>query len=450
MLIRFIAENVYSFGKQREFNMIPAPRFTRHNHHKYKKLDFDILKMAAVYGANAAGKSNLVKAISLLVNIILNEQVPSNIYSTHFKFNKKLKPQVLAIEFIINGKSFYYAIELLNDIIKTEELYETGLGKKEDRLIFERKTDKNNKISIRFFYGFDENPEHVLLKNIVENNLSKPGKPVFKMLTSLNNKAFDEIKQALDWFENSIEIIDPNSKPVALANEISNDREFKSYAENFMCTLDTGICELYNEKKKIDEYFRGNPDIVNHIRNEIDKSASKMLVLKNNTGNEIVVIKEGNDILVESISFGHVGENENIKYFNLDEESDGTIRLLDFIPAFKEIISSPKVYIIDEIERSIHPLLIKELVKKFSEDELTRGQLIFCTHESNLLDQNIFRQDEIWFIEKDKNGASDLYSLSDFKEHNTIDIRKGYLSGRYGSIPFLGSLKDLNWHSYDS
>ncbi len=127
-----------------------------------------------------------------------------------------------------------------------------------------------------------------------------------------------------------------------------------------------------------------------------------------------------------------------------------TVRLLDFVPAFCDIITINKVFIIDEIERSIHPLLIKELIRKFSHDEKTKGQLIFTTHESNLLDQEIFRQDEIWFVEKDKNGSTDLYSLNDFKEHKTIDIRKGYLNGRYGSIPFLGNLRDLNWYKDDT
>jgi len=88
-----------------------------------------------------------------------------------------------------------------------------------------------------------------------------------------------------------------------------------------------------------------------------------------------------------------------------------------------------------------------KLKEVFTHEE-TKGQLIFTTHESNLLDQKIFRQDEIWFAEKDKNGSTDLYSLSEFKEHKTIDIRKGYLNGRYGSIPFLANLKDLNWHEY--
>jgi AAA15 family ATPase/GTPase len=81
---------------------------------------------------------------------------------------------------------------------------------------------------------------------------------------------------------------------------------------------------------------------------------------------------------------------------------------------------------------------------------MIRFNNIFTTPESNLLDQNIFRLDEIWFVEKDKNGCTDIYPLSDFKEHNITDIKKGYLNGRYGSIPFLANLKDLNWHQYDS
>jgi AAA15 family ATPase/GTPase len=88
------------------------------------------------------------------------------------------------------------------------------------------------------------------------------------------------------------------------------------------------------------------------------------------------------------------------------------------------------------------------LVRKFSQDETTKGQLIFTTHESNLLDQDIFRPDEIWFAEKKPNGSTELYVLSEFKEHHTKDIRKGYLNGRYGAIPFLSNLQDLKWDKY--
>ena len=172
--------------------------------------------------------------------------------------------------------------------------------------------------------------------------------------------------------------------------------------------------------------------------------------MRSSRGDEIIVVEEDGEVFVKQLKTEHQAGETNIVDFDIEEESDGTIRLLDFVPAFRDLVGEEKVFIIDEIERSIHPLLIKELVKKFSVDSKTKGQLIFSTHESNLLDQNLFRQDEIWFVEKDKSGKTDLYPLSDFKIHNTIDIRKGYLAGRYGSIPFLANLKDINWHINDT
>jgi len=124
--------------------------------------------------------------------------------------------------------------------------------------------------------------------------------------------------------------------------------------------------------------------------------------------------------------------------------------LLEYVLAIKDIIEEEVTYIIDEMERSIHALIIKDIISKFSSDTMTKGQLIFSTHESNLLDQEIFRQDEIWFAQKNNWGATEMYRLSDLKEHHTIDIRKGYLMGRYGGIPFLGNLQDLNWNKFIS
>jgi len=200
----------------------------------------------------------------------------------------------------------------------------------------------------------------------------------------------------------------------------------------------------------LEEFFgKDNQEFINKISKDVEDAPNRMLRLRGRKGDEIILEKEGEKIWVKRLKVGHSDNKNNSVLFDLEEESDGTIRLLDFIPAFQEMITDNRVFIIDEIERSIHPLLIKELVKKFSLDCDTKGQLIFTTHESNLLDQDVFRQDEIWFAEKDKNGSTELYSLSDFKEHKTIDIRKGYLNGRYGSIPFLGNLKDLNWHKHD-
>ena len=126
-------------------------------------------------------------------------------------------------------------------------------------------------------------------------------------------------------------------------------------------------------------------------------------------------------------------------------ESDGTRRIIEYMPILYTLNQQDTVYVVDEIERSIHPILIKGIIRKLSDSNNIKGQLLFTTHESALLDQNIFRPDEIWFAQKDMEQATQLYPLSDFNIHKTASIENGYLNGRYGGIPFLSNLKDLNW-----
>lgn len=447
MLIRFVIENILSFGERKEFSTIPSKRLKTLQDHKYKVDGFEILKLSSIYGANGAGKSNLIKSLFQFQKLITQEEIPFRLKDTQYKFGNK-KEQILAIEFIQDNTPLYYGIVLSEDIILTEELYISGLGKKEDQLIFERKT-VDNETSIKFLDDFENDEKSQLLKTVLLEEFVKPNEPVLKLLSNRDNKFLKDIKKAYGWFSETLQIIMPDSKPRALAHIIDTDIEFKKYAEDLMCSFNIGIKSLGTEIKNIREFFgEDNENELDKLIKEVENSPKKMIGLRSRRGDELIVVKENGTIWVKSLKVEHSSNNKSA-FFDLDEESDGTVRLLDFVPAFKDVISSEKVYIVDEIERSIHPLLIKELVKKFSLDDKTRGQLIFTTHESNLLDQEIFRQDEIWFAEKDLNGSTDLYSLSDFKEHKTIDIRKGYLNGRYGSIPFLGNLEDLKWHGYD-
>lgn len=444
MIIRLLVNNIFSFGEEREFNMLPSPYFSRLNEHKYKFNDLSILKLASIYGANGAGKSNLFKALSLLQEIILEEEVPNSIFLKKFRFNEKSnKNPTLAIEFTNNHKAYYYGIEISDSKVITEKLYQSGLGKKEDILIFER---KNN--IIRFFEEFKNNEEGKVLIKVIEKNLLKPNKVALKFLAELDNELLNDIKNAYNWFFEKLRIIMPDSKPVGIVHKIDIDKNFRDYAEDILRSFHLGVVNLKTVKKTLIEFFGSdNNSNLDDIVKKLNESPRKMIAIRNKSGDdEIVIVEENDEIFVKQLKVEHSCNSEKHFEFTLDEESDGTKRLLDFIPAFKEIVEEDKVYIIDEMERSIHPTLLKGLVKKFSFDSQTSGQLIFSTHESNLLDQKIFRQDEIWFMEKKCNGMSDLYSLSDFKEHNTKDIRKGYLNGRYGSIPFLANLEDLSWH----
>jgi len=429
MLIRFVIENMFSFGERKEFTTIPNKRLKTLQDHKYNIDGFEILKLSSIYGANGAGKSNLIKSLIQFQKLITREEIPFRLKDTQHKFANQ-KEQILAIEFIQGNTPLYYGIVLSENKILTEELYVSGLGKKEDALIFERKTI-DQETTIKFLEDFENDEKSQVLKTVLLEEFVKPNEPVLKLLSNRDNRFLKDVKKAYDWFSETLQILTPDSKPRALAHKIDTDIEFKKYAEDLMGSFNIGIKSLGTEKKNIREFFgEDNENELDMLIKQVEDSPKKMLGLRSRRGDELILVKENETIWVKTLKIEHSSSN-NSAFFDLDEESDGTVRLLDFVPAFKNMISSQKVYVVDEIERSIHPLLIKELVRKFSLDNKTQGQLVFTTHEANLLDQEIFRQDEIWFAERDLNGSTDLYSVSDFKEHKTIDIRKEYLSGRY-------------------
>ncbi len=187
------------------------------------------------------------------------------------------------------------------------------------------------------------------------------------------------------------------------------------------------------------EEFFGKDDSARAESIKAHLKANPKITIYPSSSHEYIALVENDTPVVKRYCFHHLEDNGESVFYS-SEESDGTLRLVDYMLALFYVIFHKTTYLIDEIERSIHPVLIKEIINKFSHTEDTKGQLIFSTHESTLLDQEIFRPDEIWFAEKKKTGETQLYALSDFKEHHTLDIRKGYLNGRYGAIPFSWKL----------
>jgi len=448
MLIRFIVKNLFSFKEETEFNLLPG-RATRLNHHKYERGGLSILKQTAIYGANGSGKSNLVKAINALQSMIRTGTIPYTINSQRFKLAKsnQEEPVELGIEFYssITNKIYFYSIAINNGIITDEYLGESGISK--DRLIFNR-TIINKSTIINFFEGFDKNEKNIVLKEVIEKNLIKPNQPLVFLLNEITDDAFFDAREAWIWITFKLVLIGKDTHASgAIIEAIDKREDFRLFAKELMCSFNTGINDLKIGRGPIEDYVgKENERVMNEIKSELQDNPKEVRFLPHSLSNEsISIVNEDDKVIVKKLLFLHKGEKNETIDFNYIEESDGTQRLLEFIPVFYEIINKESTYIVDEMETSLHPTIIKELISKFSHDEHTKGQLIFTTHESNLLDQDIFRTDEIWFAEKGINGATKLYSLSDFKEHNTIDIRKGYLSGRYGAIPFLGNLHDLNW-----
>lgn len=442
MLIRFVTSNFLSFSDEIEFSMISGSLKT-HKHHVYNLGKLNILKGSALYGANGAGKSNLIKAIDFLQTTVVNGFIPKNIDDKKFKLGSESnsKPIYFEIEFKISKKIYSYGLAINNNVVIEESLYESGINK-EDILIFERKLSRNKKPSIKMTPKFTKTQKAKLLIELLEENLLKNDELLLSKEDSLKNKVISNVNT---WFKESLIVIYPHSKFTGLVQMISTSESFKVFANELLETFDTGISHLSTEDADIDKFFGDDEE---KLKKEIidDLSEDSHVILPYETGAVVVTKENGKYLVKKVISYHKNKEGTNVK-FELDEESDGTQRLLDFIPAFDVILKRELTVLIDEIDHSLHPTLLKTLIQKVMADETTKGQIIFTTHESNLLDFKIFRQDEIWFAEKNrKNGASSLYSLSDFKPRYDLDIRKGYLKGRFGAIPFLANLIDLNWN----
>jgi hypothetical protein len=273
---------------------------------------------------------------------------------------------------------------------------------------------------------------------------------MFEWVAHRDNPHLKAVKTAFNWFQQTLRVIGPTSNQYALAQKLDNDPHFRKFVGAILPCLNLGISNL-EFVSKTENDVSGIPESPFSPETGASTSNSKRTTLhyKIKEHQPLTSVKEHTQPLGKKLQVSQINQIGKQVNFNLQSISDGTIRLLDYLSAFYDLINQPKVYLIDEFNRSIHPSLAKELVKKFATDNQTKGQLIFTTQESNLLDQSIFRQDEVWLAEKKANGATELYALSDFKEHNTIDIRKGYLNGRYGAVPFLTDLQDLNWHLYD-
>lgn len=435
MLLRVILKNFLSFEDEVQFDMFPNMRKESLPNHVTMAADsLPILKMAAIYGANGAGKSNMLKGVDFIKLLVskkdfLNQSKVSR-YFYALKDDPASQPITLTIEFVTKaGKAFIYAVEIGEEGIKSEILQESGLGANENKNVFTREGDT---------LSFAVKPSDEVQQMIKVWSEKNP----FASLLTINNDmpvlSDENIDIVKHWFQEELVLIGFQSVNPNLIKLFKRNKEITEFTSNLFKAIDLGINTVKVQTEDFDEWIRSHNEEQLPIE-ELNKMQSGGI--SQITGNRITrhfTIEDGVREISQMI-FEQFGKDGFSKDMDIVAQSDGTVRLLTLIPAFYGAIKKGKTVLIDEIEHSIHPHLIRELVKFFSQQETT-GQLIFTTHETCLLDQKFIRTDEVWMVEK-KDGSTHMYSLNDFKIHNTINIENGYMEGRYGAIPFIGDLK---------
>jgi AAA15 family ATPase/GTPase len=448
MLIRFTIENFLSFRDKEIFSLLPSKGTLKPQHKSKPIKGTSVLKTAVVFGANASGKSNLIKAIEFGKRLVLKgSKTEQPITFDIFKLDKKSVKDNSRIEYEIQHKNKNYAYGFVFNSKEIIEEWLFEINKKSEIKIFERTnsnqyvfpglTKKNNKNELQFIeFTAKGTPRNQLFLNQIRNTNIKE-----------NVTDISDILNVIDWFQNALTVIYPNSKTVGKKFELLENTDLKNLFTEMLDYFDTGIDGIdfkEIEFKKIDL-----PDeVIEDIKNDLlsDKSEKKGAFLSNPQDDKYYIITKNKDNELEAklLKTMHKVVGGTFELFDLKDESDGTRRIMDLIPLIIDFFKGGNVFIVDEMERSLHPNLIYDLFDFFLEKcENINSQFIVASHESTLLTQKLLRKDEIWFAVKDKQGASHLHSLEDYNIRFDKEVRRDYLLGRYKGIPKLGSRNKL-------
>lgn len=449
MLTKITVENFKSFDKTTELTMISSSKIRLKPGHKMEIGNtVKLLKHAAIYGANASGKTNLVEFFEFF-HATLENGIPfgTNHLFCRTKKENEMKPSVFEMQIEINGKFYAYGFAAILSIkrITEEWLYELHTNGSAE-LVFSREEDSQPKMNPKlklseedearfrtYAYDFQDNTTSLFL---TEMNRGKKYK---------NNSKLRVFKLVYDWLTTKIIVISPNH----IANEFEYyfEEESLSLVSNLISSFDTGISGIHTQELDISELPKFVPEaVISQVKDNMQNANFTKFQIAGRANHNIfnLEIEEGKEPKLTTIKLKH---GSSIFDFDFAEESDGTKRLFDLIDMLL-LKGNDTVFVVDELDRSLHPKLTEKFIELFSKKhENEKIQLIFTTHEASILDENLLRRDEIWFIERDKDNSSKLYPLDQFKERYDKKLSKAYLEGRYGAIPVF---QDFSFRGEDA
>ena len=432
MLLRVIFENFLSFNKSTAFDMFPNPKRTSLVEHVYVNSDIPLLKMAAIYGPNGSGKSNFVKGLNLIKMFATKKDYLDLLrrngdYTRLFYcLKEKLEPIKFLIEFSNADCYFVYSVKLSTKGIEEEKLYKSGLGEKENTLIYMREGGE-------VIFGTNGSDTIVTAtKRLLKMN-------PYSSLLSLNNDfpIIDDksVKIAYGWFASKLDVIGINSQLPELIEIVRKDKALMDFTNKVFQACGIGIKNLSVEEEDFETWAKKHSTLASKLP-ELGKNMGLTLFNENKQAYSVFQDKVYHFMFLQEGINGFEGELDTLS------QSDGTLRLLTLIPALYRAIKKDQTIIIDEINNCLHPTIVEGIVKLFAQDNTSKGQIIFTTHDVDLMDiKDVLRSDEIWFADK-LHGETVMYSHNDFKEHHTISKGRGYREGRFGAIRYMKTNHD--------
>ena len=469
MLIRFKVGNFLSFGplETNADNMpvelaMTAGKTRQKQSHVFEDGNLKLIKLAALYGANASGKSNLVRAMLLMKQTVTNGKLPDASFNKYCKSDasNKDKESYFEVEIRLNGKYYAYGFEavLSRGEFVSEWLTELRPDGKEEPLFSRdirtgdydlsgwKSDDKRLRERLDIYAGDIRDDASALFLSVMNQN---------KGSFYQSNKSASILLETFHWIITSWQIYYPNQpinfvfgvtdmyfqKLLQLMSvfgvEISgfhmrdiSDEEHKRIIQSF--SIEERL-SLWSESVRLTAFLEDNPS-----KRGSTNSPPQMYGIIRAPKGLLLSFRPDKNKPQECKVLEFIHGNSEIP-FQLDEESDGTVRLLDLMEIL--ILGEGKTFVIDELDRCLHPSLTYQFIQTYLEAAAKRDiQLIVTTHESRLMDFDLLRRDEIWFAEKNKRGETQLYSLEEFNTRHDRKIDKAYLEGQYGGVPVFNTV----------
>ena len=378
-----------------------------------------LLHSSVVYGPNAAGKSNLIHAIAFMKRFVLSSakesQEGEKIDVTPFVFNRQSSRNSSEFEvlFMQDGIRFQYGFAVNSKKVTGEWLFAYPEGRAQKW--FERNYDTEAQKDIWYF-----GPKFIGHRKVWQE-ATRSNALFLSTAIQLNN---EQLKPVFNWFDHKLRVIGQweNLHPGFSVGECE-DEEKKKKILKFMNAADLSITDIFLEKKEF-----SSKDLPAEMPQNIKEQISEEL--------------DGKKLTIPFFMHPSSDTGEDVA-LELDEESAGTRKLFALAGPWLDVLDNGFVLFVDELDTSLHPLLVRFLLNLLHNPETNRhnAQLVFTTHDTTVLDQTLMRRDQVWFVEKDAENATRLYPLSDYKPRKGEALQKGYLYGRYGALPFLGELR---------